>query len=1222
MHIIQNRAVRLLLKGMAIGLALTAASGIMAHAEEKKEDGLTQRHIINFNTGWLYSANDYTNAQKPGFDDSGFEAVSVPHANKILEKHKGPGFQSQIDSYRFVSWYRRHFQTPDSYRDGRRILVEFEGVATVAQVYVNGSYVGEHKGAYTGFSYDITDYLNADGSDNVIAVRVDSTKRTDIPPEGGSVDYCLFGGIVRDVHMIVTGNAYVDNVFLTTPELEQQNGTSSPVHAETTIINKSGNTGDYSVAVSVMAADGTVAARSESEPVTIAAGNTAVISQSTESIADPHLWSGDDPYLYTVLTQVKQNGVCIDDFETTIGFRWFRFHDNSDGSGDASLYLNGKKIPVIGINRHEQWPWIGRAVVDKLQARDADLIRETGFNAVRCSHYPQDPAFLNRCDELGLIVFEEAPGWQYVGDSVWQQVYKENIREMIVRDRNHPSILSWGVRVNESNDNDSLYQATNQLARELDPTRPTHGARRQDTYANSHFLEDLYTAHYTYPETPRYTPFLITEHSWDCWTNGFGCPWATDEQALAFTKDFADKVNYYLGNPLCAGGFAWSMFDYDNEVNYTRTNNVFYSGLYDIFRLPKPAANLYRSQKDPAQDPMVYIANYWDDDAKPLEVSPVSDDIAQGGSSSGNVNYGEHFSVTVMSNCDTVELYINGNKSDIIPARQYRNLPHPFFVFDDVPYEAGEVKAIGYVNGVKKAEYVQKTPGTPVKLIAEPDDVSITADGADFTSVAVRAVDANGTEVPGASDQISISVEGAGKFIGEETIALEGGRTAFFVQSKYNRTGTAVCRVRAEGMEEAVCEIEITPFDQETVPVSDGTGTERPVIISDINDTNTGMSLGRFRYEGSGWASTAQNGCYFNDNHYSNTAGDICSIEFVGTNIKWYGSKASNHGILAVSVDGKAETRIDCYAQARSDNVELFDSGELPAGIHTLTVRVTGERNSAASNCYVNVDRVRIQNDDSVQAEEKIYYFPDAVHSAGQENNGDVVEWMVTSAPQYFYIDTIDFDRLRSVILRSGYEIHSAVTSLYAYDNGGKPVTEEQLRGFCSDPSALGASIGEIADQKTAQWGYRSAKLAADSVEMGEGGGFYELLPDQSKPLTIPEGTGEKALIVGISGDIGSRAYFDHIVLQMAEKEGSPSGLSFSKFQFANGTLEYELAAADDLLSHDIYIAVYEQNRLAAVSKNTLSGSFSLKDGKSYTVKVFVWDGMAPVTVPLTARCG
>ncbi|MEY8328499.1 MAG: DUF4982 domain-containing protein [Lachnospiraceae bacterium] len=728
------------------------------------------REKVNFNTEWLYSSKDYTDGELKDFQEAEFEQVSIPHANTLLTRHKGPDFQEQIESYRFISWYRRHFILDESYKE-KRIFIEFEGVANAAKIYVNEKYIGEHKGAYTGFSFDITEFLNSWGEENVIAVRVDSTKRSDIPPEGGEVDYCLFGGIVRDVWLIATGECYIDNTFVSTPYIKDGNG---KVKNETVVYNKTKGDKELRVETYVLDKAGNVAAKG-AETAMVKAGKRHIFSIETEDIKKPELWDIKQPYLYRAVTKVSDGDKYIDDYETKIGFRWFEFTEEG-------FYLNGMPIKLIGVNRHEQWPYLGRAVNRKHQIADADLIKKTGFNAVRCSHYPQNPAFLDRCDELGLIVFEEAPGWQHIGDEAWQEVYKINIQEMIIRDRNHPSVVSWGTRVNESFDNNELYITTNNIAKELDSTRPTHGVRRMESYEDSKFLEneDIYTVNYQYPEIPRHKPFIITEHSMD-WFEGNGFSWAADTKALVFTKTFASVVDYYFGNKYCLGGFAWSMFDYNNEVNYTRTENVFYSGLYDIFRIEKMPAYFYMSQKDNKESPMVYIANYWTDDSSDT--------------------------VTVMSNCDEVELYVNGKMIERLKPNLYMNLPHPMYEFKNVIFEEGEIMAAGYVNGREVARYTRRTPEEASRLVLTPEYSHIAADGSDFTAIKIELTDENGTVLPYADNQVSITVTGEGRFIGEKDLKLEGGSGAFYVAGKYQRTGKIQCSVSAEGVKGASCEI-------------------------------------------------------------------------------------------------------------------------------------------------------------------------------------------------------------------------------------------------------------------------------------------------------------------------------------------------------------------------------------------------------------------------------
>lgn len=736
------------------------------------------RRIVNFNTGWLYLPYDNMDARLQLFDDSNFEPVTIPHANKVLEIHKGDDFQGQIEAYRFISWYRRHFIVPDNF-EGMRIIIEFQGVATVAEVYVNGEYVGSHKGAYTGFSFDITDYVNWGNKDNVIAIRVDSTKHSDIPPEGGDVDYCLFGGIVRNVILTIVNSIYVETTFITTPDLSIESG---KVNCSATVRNCFSKVQNAAISVSVCDAEGSEVAYAMSDKVAIPAKERAEIQIKTAEIVKPRLWSVDTPYLYTVKVQLLENDRVVDTIKSKIGLRWFEFTNKG-------FYLNGEKLKLRGVNRHEQWPWQGRAIPDKLQRRDADMIKNTGLNAVRCSHYPQAPEFLSRCDELGLIVFEEAPGWQHIGDEAWQEVYKSNVREMIIRDRNHPSIVTWGVRVNESRDNHDFVSSSVAIAKELDPTRPTHGVRQGDDYERSEKIEDLYTVNYRYPEIPRYTPYIITEHSGD-W-GGDGCPWSKDDAAMRFTKSFGDALDYYYGNEFCSGGFAWSMFDYNNEVNYMRTGHVFYSGLYDIWRLDKPASYLYRSQKDPDDEVVLYIANYW------TEQSPSE--------------------VEIYSNCDEVELFVNGNSKGRIKPNLYMNIPHPSFLFEGISFEAGEIEAVGYIAGREKTRTCRRTPESPARLVVTPDYNTLIADGADMTCVTVELLDKNGTRLPYADNKVKISVDESAELIGEQPVALEGGRVSFIVKSRLHKSGNVTCTVTSDSIEGGSCTINILEYEEKNI---------------------------------------------------------------------------------------------------------------------------------------------------------------------------------------------------------------------------------------------------------------------------------------------------------------------------------------------------------------------------------------------------------------------
>lgn len=910
------------MKKINFALWLALLLTLLSAAALTEAETMDNRKIMNFDTGWLYSPRDYQNGQLPLFDDTDFETVSIPHANAVLDKHKGDDFLNQVAKYRFVSWYRRHFTLPESYA-GKRLLLTFEGVATVADVYVNGKPVGNHKGAYTGFTFDITDNVSI-GADNVIAVRVNSTRQAGIPPEGGQVDYCVFGGIVRDVWLTAVSPTYVEDAFLTTPDLSELGGR---VHSTVTVRNSSDTDKLLSVKTVVLDADGKEAASAVSNERQLPAGTVAEFEFDTDEITNPHFWSVDDPYLYTARISVLENGLGVDTYETKIGLRWFEFTE-------TGFYLNGEKVILRGINRHEQWPYQGRAVPDKLQIRDADMVKNTGFNAVRCSHYPQDPSFLNRCDEIGLIVFEEAPGWQHIGDATWKEVYKTNVEEMILRDRNHPSIVTWGVRVNESWDDMEFVTATCTIAKALDPSRPTHGVRRRENYDITEMIEDIFCDNYIYPEDPRFKPFISSEHSWEHWTDGCGLPWASDAQAAEFTKSFADVVDYYYRNDYCLGGFGWSMFDYDNEVNYTNTGHVFYSGMYDIFRLDKPVSHFYRAQKEPAEAVELYIANYWTADSPSF--------------------------VEIYSNCDEVELLVNGRTQGRIKPNLYMNVPHPAFRFENIAFEEGTITAVGYIDGAEVARTGRKTPGAADRLSVTADYSFLTADGADMTCASVELLDANGTRLPYADNAVVITLDGPADLICESPVKLEGGRIGFIVKSRYHETGNVKCTVTSDGVEAGTCEIMIREYDDENVvPYSQGKGSVEPLVIEDVNDTDS-----RFSYS-SGWIYCPEAGCREHDNTYADAAGETAVFTFVGQEVRWYGTKAPAHGIMAVSIDGGPESFVDCWAQERQDDILLWSSGCLGAGEHRLTVRVTGEKNNKATGTFVNADHVRVVKESS-----------------------------------------------------------------------------------------------------------------------------------------------------------------------------------------------------------------------------------------------------------------
>jgi beta-galactosidase len=738
-----------------MALICMTAGGLFAADVARQASAPAQRLVININAHWLFKSGDVPNGGSDTLDESSFQPVCLPHANAIV-RHR----DIDMRSFWNISWYRRHFSAPEEYR-GRRFFLEFQGATQVTEVFVNGMTVGVHRGAYTPFSFDITDRVRF-GADNVIAVRADSRKHREIPPEGIIIDYMLFGGLTRDVSMVISGPLHIEWVFASRDSIDP-----ARVNVRVRVRNCAPAGKRCSVGSQVVDSAGTIVAAGAASG-TMGPDSALELVYATGPISAPRLWDTEHPYLYTVRTQVRQDSAVVDECSEKIGLRSISFSKT-----DGRFFINGKPFRLRGLNRHETFPFIGRAAANRLQVKDADILKyELGCNVVRCSHYPQDPEFLGRCDEIGLLVLEEIPGWCYVGDTAWQRIALKNVEEMVIRDRNHPSVISYGVRINESPDMHDLYEKTNRLARTLDPTRPTHGVRLKNRSSPAEFLEDVWTQNFVIPKgKPRPLPWLITE------CVGTGCQvrsWDPEQQLIQIMRRFAEVFDSVAANKYLAGALGWCAFDYNSGYG-TADRSVCYYGAADIFRIPKQAGMFLKSQADPAVvGPMVYIAHYWKNPLFPYDL-------------------------WVASNCEQVELFVNGTSLGRKIPDQYPHLPHPMAVWKGVRFTPGEIKAVGYRNDMIVATHVRTTPGPPVALKIIPDD-TVLVEGGDMTRLVVVAVDKHGQTVPAAKNAIGFFVTGVADFIGMNPIALEDGKTAFFVKTRADETGAVMCRVEGNGL--------------------------------------------------------------------------------------------------------------------------------------------------------------------------------------------------------------------------------------------------------------------------------------------------------------------------------------------------------------------------------------------------------------------------------------
>ncbi|VBB09866.1 Hypothetical protein LUCI_5164 [Lucifera butyrica] len=709
------------------------------------------REVLNFNTDWLFIAGDIAGGEQPGLDVQLFEEVHLPHTNIELPHHY---FKEQ--DYQFVSWYRRNFTADAGWR-GKRVWVDFDGAMSVARVYINGHFLGENKGGYLPFSFDITDYLLFE-DDNVLAVRLDSTRRPDIPPEGYVVDYMLFGGIYRDVYLRIVHPVAIETACITTPQIDET-GVAVDIRMEVRNQTQAGQVARLKA--TVVYQDEWVAELVSGE-VRLSPETVTVAAVRFDLFQGIQLWEIDEPHLYKAVLTLLIDGRDVDQYEQIFGVRQIEFRE------DGKFYLNNQPLKLRGLNRHQMFPYVGQAMGNRLQRKDAEILKyELGVNYVRTSHYPQDPSFLDRCDEIGLLVLEELPGWQHIGDKAWQEIAKDHLAGMIRRDCNHPSIFLWGVRINESLDDHDFYAATNALAHSLDPTRPTIGTRYLE---RSEFLEDVYGFNDFLQNLagklhlPNYKPSVVTEYM------GHMFPtrrYDNDSRLLEHAAKHALIQNVAYGIPELAGASGWCAFDYNTHVNFGAGDHICYHGVMDIFRIPKYAAYFYQSQRDIKYGITLFIARRL--------VPSFKED-------------GEDV-IPVYSNCDQVELFVNGESLGIRnPDRVvYPNLPHPPFTFKKVlpwpPDSDTEIRAVGYLAGRIVAEQSLKLEGDPYRIRLLSDHSELTADGSDMTRIVVQAVDEKDQPLSLANFAIRLFLEGAGSLVGENPLVLEGGQAAVYVRS-------------------------------------------------------------------------------------------------------------------------------------------------------------------------------------------------------------------------------------------------------------------------------------------------------------------------------------------------------------------------------------------------------------------------------------------------------
>ena len=715
----------------------TVASGVPAVYSAEPAAAATGRLVLPINRNWRYSPKATPAARARDFDDSGFARVTVPHTN-IRE----PWHSFDENSYEFVSIYRRRFRLPAAAR-GRRVFVDFEGVMTASTVWLNGVRMGEYKGGFTPFSFELTPHVEFDG-ENILAVEVDSHERPEIPPFGYMVDYLTFGGIYREVSLRIVAPNFIDNIFAQPKDVLS----AHPAVDVQCFLWSASKTleGGLSLEAALYDGDRLLAKTAQELPPGEDQGNVPRTLR-LDNLGAIQLWDLRTPKLYRVEVRLLHGSQPLDNDSRRIGFREARFTPQG-------FSLNGTVVKLRGLDRHQTFPWVGQAMPARVQRQDALILRKNlKCNIVRTSHYPQSRHFLDACDEIGLLVLEEIPGWQHIGDLAWQDISVDNVSRMIRRDWNHPSIILWGERINESLDNHNFYTSTNALAHQLDTTRQTGGIRY---FQESEFLEDVFTMNdFGWPlMAPNHPLYLNTEFA------GHTYPTKTIdniERLREHTVRHARVHDQLASNPQYAGGIGWCAFDYNTHANFGSGDRICYHGVTDIWREPKPVAGFYRSQCEPEEEVDLVPAFHW----------------ARGDESIGFTN------ALVSSNCDHLKFYVAGKLvAEADPDRkQFAHLKYAPFTADLGRYTNhwGDLRIEGYIAGKQVIARSFSGKGVDQKFTLLPDDATLVADGADTTRVVLRVTDE--------FDAIRFELTGPAELIGDNPFALVGGTGAIWIRA-------------------------------------------------------------------------------------------------------------------------------------------------------------------------------------------------------------------------------------------------------------------------------------------------------------------------------------------------------------------------------------------------------------------------------------------------------
>ena len=753
---------------------------------------------VSFNQDWRFHLGDVTTGQDQDLNDSQWRRLDLPHDWSIEGEfsEKAPAGTGGGALPGGTGWYRKSFNVPLTAK-GKKIFIEFDGVYRNSEVWINGHYLGKRPYGYISFQYELTPHLLYGSNKNVIAVKVDNSKQPNSRWYSGS-------GIYRNVWLTTLDPVHVEHwgTYWTTPEVNSQSAT---VVIKTKVNNSSNSAAPVNLTTSIHDASGRVVARGSEKNVTPKDAH-AEISQSL-MVSSPLLWSDERPYLYQIVTQLEQGGRIVDRYETPLGIRTFRFDVNK------GFFLNDKPVKIRGVCNHHDLGSLGAAVNTRAIERQLEMLKEMGVNGIRTSHNPPAPELLELTDKMGFIVMDEAfdvwkikkTNFDYHLD--FDEWHKRDLEDMVLRDRNHPSIIMWSIgnevmeQWNQNPEGGRISRELVAIVRNLDKTRPITAACNGVDTNNKVITDgdlDIVGTNYHHgkiPELQKLFPgrvilgaettsavqsrasYLMPSDEIRRWprkwdevlkegTPDFTCS-AYDNSSAPWGSSHEETWKIVKKHDFFAGMFIWTGWDYLGEPTpYPWPAVSSYFGIIDLAGFPKDSYYMYQSEW--TNKPVLHLFPHW------------------------NWKAGEKVDVVTYFNADEVELFLNGRSQGT-----KRKKGDDMQVFWRLPFEPGMLKAVSRKNGQVVLTREVRTAEAPARIVLIPDRKSIKADGVDLSFVTVKVVDRNGTVVPSADNLVKFEVTGDGSIAGVDN-GYQASHESFKGKQRKAFRGLALAIVQAK----------------------------------------------------------------------------------------------------------------------------------------------------------------------------------------------------------------------------------------------------------------------------------------------------------------------------------------------------------------------------------------------------------------------------------------